>query len=263
MDKPYIVCHMETSLDGKIMGKFLWIPETNTEEDSFFAAAFGKDSPYHFDSIINGRTTVEDNRTFYKKPELKEGATVPEGDYIAPGAALGHYYFAVDSHGRIAWESNTADEGNFQAHVVEVLTERAPDTYKAFLREKGISYLICGKETVDLPLLADKMKNILHVKELMLGGGGTLNWSFIQAGLVDEVSQVIAPAADGNTSTQTLFMAKEGFSKDQPVVFTPIDVKIMKDNAVWIRWKVGKKNTYDFDNDPDYKAVKQLTTLHS
>ena len=28
-ERPYIFCHMETSLDGKIMGKYLWIEETN------------------------------------------------------------------------------------------------------------------------------------------------------------------------------------------------------------------------------------------
>ena len=26
MERPYIICHMETSLDGKIMGKYLWLP---------------------------------------------------------------------------------------------------------------------------------------------------------------------------------------------------------------------------------------------
>lgn len=35
-NRPHIFCHMETSLDGKIMGKYLWIEETNAEEDSFY-----------------------------------------------------------------------------------------------------------------------------------------------------------------------------------------------------------------------------------
>lgn len=29
MNKPYIVCHMETSVDGKIMGKYLWLPQSS------------------------------------------------------------------------------------------------------------------------------------------------------------------------------------------------------------------------------------------
>lgn len=41
-ERPYIFCHMETSLDGKIMGKYLWIEETNAEEDSFYALFAGE-----------------------------------------------------------------------------------------------------------------------------------------------------------------------------------------------------------------------------
>ena len=32
-ERPYIFCHMETSLDGKIMGKYLWIEETKGREN--------------------------------------------------------------------------------------------------------------------------------------------------------------------------------------------------------------------------------------
>ena len=28
-ERPYIFCHMETSLDGKIMGKYLWMGREN------------------------------------------------------------------------------------------------------------------------------------------------------------------------------------------------------------------------------------------
>lgn len=254
---------METSLDGKIMGKYLWIPETNTADDSFFAVAYGPKAEYTFQAVIEGRTTVDDNITCYEKPPVDEtAAPVPEGDFLAPGASLGRFFLAVDGSGLLAWKKNTADEGGITAHVVEVITERASNGYKDFLRKMGISYLICGKDHVDLPLLCRKVKTLLHVESMLLGGGAVLNWSFIQAGLVDEVSQVIAAAADGNPSTQTLFMAKPGITTDQPVVFQPLSVRIMKDNAVWIRWKVGAKNTYDFDNDPDYKAVQELIRTH-
>ena len=62
---------------------------------------------------------------------------------------------------------------------------------------------------------------------MMLGGGGTINWSFIQQGLADELSLVIAPAADGNSTTQTLFMAKDGISDEQPVVFKVKGARLM------------------------------------
>ena len=257
MERPYIICHMETSLDGKIMGKYLWLPGPEGVEDSFYAAG----QKYHSQAVIMGRTTIDDNRTFYQKPELDEkAAPVPEGDFLAD--RTGPFLIAVDGRGKLAWEENRAEENGRSMHVVEILTASASNAYKDFLRRKGISYLLCGQDRVDLALACQKIKNDLHVDTMILGGGGVLNWSFLQAGLVDEVSQVIAPAADGSTKTQTLFMAREGISGDQPIRFQPLSAEIMKDGAVWIRWKTGEKSIFDFDSDPDYRAVQEMIRSH-
>ena len=61
MERPYIICHMETSLDGKIMGKYLWLPGRRCE-DSFYAVQ----RKFNFQAIIMGRTTIDDNRTCTK-----------------------------------------------------------------------------------------------------------------------------------------------------------------------------------------------------
>ena len=66
-ERPYIFCHMETSLDGKIMGKYLWIDETNAEDDSFYALFAGENAMYKPQALLNGRITVEDNFTFYRQ----------------------------------------------------------------------------------------------------------------------------------------------------------------------------------------------------
>lgn len=263
MERPYIFCHMETSPDGKIMGKYLWLPEAVDEGDSFDAIIHGKNAQYQYEALILGRTTIDDNYTYYAAPDVDEkAAVVPNGDYLADGASLGQYLIAVDSHGKLAWQDNVMDDGDKKAHVVAILTEATPNAYKDFLRRKGISYLLCGKEHVDLALACEKIKTLLHVKTMMLGGGAVLNWSFMQAGLVDELSQVITPAADGSTETQTLFMTKPGVTTDQPIKFKPLSVKIMADGAVWIRWKVGEKSTFDFDNDPDFKEVMDMIKAH-
>lgn len=79
MERPYIICHMETSLDGKIMGKYLWLPGPEGVEDSFYAVQ----RKFNFQAIIMGRTTIDDNRTLYKKPEIYENAVpLPEGDFL-------------------------------------------------------------------------------------------------------------------------------------------------------------------------------------
>jgi len=72
----------------------------------------------------------------------------------------------------------------------------------------------------------------------MIGGGGVLNWSYLQKGLVDEVSIIMAPLADGTPDMQTLFMAKEPLSSVQAIGFTPIEVKIIEEGTIWLRFKV-------------------------
>lgn len=122
--------------------------------------------------------------------------------------------------------------------MLEVLTGRASNAYKAFLRERGISYIIAGGESLDYALALRKLKEQFGIETLMLGGGAVLNWSFIQAGMCDELSVVIAPAADGSTQTQTLFMAKEGLSDDTPVGFELAEARAMDGSSVWLRYQV-------------------------
>lgn len=86
-------------------------------------------------------------------------------------------------------------------------------------------------------LLLTKLKALFGIETLMLGGGGVLNWSFIQAGYCDEVSILMAPAADGSRDTQTLFMTKEGLTADAAQGFRLIDVKALGSGTVWLRYK--------------------------
>ena len=239
MDRPFIFCHMMTSLDGKITGNYMETPESGPAGDSFYEIAFGKNRAYQHQGWLSGRVTTDDNFTFYKAPELEINApAVPEGDFVAKKADM--YYVSIDPSGRLGWESNTLTYGATTAHVLEVLTGRAANGYKAFLRKLGISYIIAGEETLDYGLALSRLKALFGIETLMLGGGGTLNWSFIQAGMCDEVSLVIAPCADGSTKTQTLFQVRDGLSTDAPVGFTLKSAEALAGSAVWLRYTVNK-----------------------
>ena len=45
MNRPYVFCHMLTSLDGKIMGSYMETPEGEQAGEVFYDIAFGK-NPY-------------------------------------------------------------------------------------------------------------------------------------------------------------------------------------------------------------------------
>lgn len=79
------------------------------------------------------------------------------------------------------------------------------------------------------------MGNYMNTPE---GSGAALNWSFIQAGMCDEVSVVIAAVADGSPTTQTLFMAREGLSDETPVRFDLQSAEVRNGGSVWLRYRV-------------------------
>lgn len=237
MNRPYIFCHMMTSLDGKIMGNYMETPEGAAAGDVFYNLSFGKNPYYKHQGWLSGRITTDDNFTFYEKPDLDENAAkVPEGDYIAKKTDM--YYVSIDPSGRLGWKSSTLTYIDTTAHVIEVLTEKATNAYKAFLRRLGIPYIIAGNDSLDYEQTLSKLKEQFGIENLMLGGGAALNWSFIQAGMCDEVSVVIAAVADGSVKTQTLFMTREGLSDDTPVGFKLQEAKVMDGNSIWLRYLV-------------------------
>ena len=214
--------------------------ESEIAGDVFYDIAFGKNPYYKHQGWLSGRVTTDDNFTFYEKPELDgNAALVPDGDFIANPDA-GMYYVSVDPSGKLGWKSCELTYIDTHAHVLEVLTQKAGNAYKAFLRKLGISYIIAGADSLDYALAMKKLKELFHIDTLMLGGGGVLNWSFMQAGMCDEVSIVIAPAADGSAETPALFAAKNGLAENRPVGFELQSAEVKDGGSVWLRYLIKK-----------------------
>lgn len=235
MNRPYIVCHMMTALDGKITGHFMRSEAANIVGEEYERT----NESYNPEAWLCGRVTTDENFTFYRKPELDENApTVPEGDYVAVKGAKMHYV-SVDPSGKIGWTSNTLNYANRPAaHIIEVLTERATNAYRSFLRKNEISYIIAGKDKLDCTIAVEKLKELFGVETLMVSGGGFINWSFLDAGVVDELSLVIAPVADGETDTVTLFEKADYLPEKAPVSFKLKKVEALKGDGIWLRYSV-------------------------
>ena len=81
-----------------------------------------------------------------------------------------------------------------------MLTEQVSNNYLSYLRGLDILYIFAGEQQIDCKLLLHKLKTLFGIQKLMISGGGLTNWSFIQENLIDELSLVIAPVADGGLS---------------------------------------------------------------
>lgn len=239
MKKPYVIIHTLTSLEGKINS--IDVPEFHSAALQYEQLALHADQQVlNIQGYMNGRVTTDDNTTFYHKPDINEAAAkVAEGDFIAEANAS-MYYISIDPTGRLGWQENYVDYGSIKSHIISVLTEKAINGYKDLLRRLNISYIIAGKQELDNALVLDKLATLFGLERIMIGGGGILNWSYLQSGLVDEVSILLAPIADASTDAPRLFAAKEPFSSVEPHSFSLISVQPLKDSSVWLRYRVNK-----------------------
>ena len=97
MDRPYIICHMVTALDGKITGPYMDTPEAENASEEYERI----NQFYHPQAWVNGRVTVDENFTFH----MPDNAPVlPKEDFVAQRAES--YIVAIDPSGRLGWENN-------------------------------------------------------------------------------------------------------------------------------------------------------------
>lgn len=123
-----------------------------------------------------------------------------------------------------------------KAHVIETLTEQVPEDYLAYLRQRGVSYVVAGKEQLDCARLLHELKTRFGIERLMIAGGGYVNGSFLQAGMIDEVSIVLAPVADGNTRSVSAFENHDFLTTQAAVGLTLLEVQRIDGDGLWLRY---------------------------
>ena len=225
--RPYVICHMLASVDGRIVtsGWFL-SPEGRTEYERTAAT-------YRADAWLCGRITMA---AFAKgtAPDVPSVSSVlTKSDFVAPHHGP-PYAIAVDPHGKLYWHTNAIDGD----HVIAVLTEQVAPEYLTFLQAQGVSYLFAGARTIDLSTALTKLNAIFQIKTLLLEGGGKINGAMLRAGLIDELSLLIAPIADGTTGTPTLFdTASDMASRHTAVRLTLHAVEQRADGILWVRYR--------------------------
>jgi 2,5-diamino-6-(ribosylamino)-4(3H)-pyrimidinone 5'-phosphate reductase len=228
--RPRVICHMAVSLDGRIVVSG-WSAAVASAVRRQYEEVHASYEP---DAWICGRVTMEPFAGALR-PEAEvarehEGGAARE-DFSAPGE-FESFAFAIDPSGRLAWETNDIDGD----HVVAILSERVSDEYLAFLRARGVSYLLAGERDVDLPLAMEKIGSRFGVKILMLEGGGRINGGLLTAGLIDEVSVLVAPTVDGRVGAPALFdLSGDGAA---PARLALEHMEQRADDVLWLRYRV-------------------------
>jgi 2,5-diamino-6-(ribosylamino)-4(3H)-pyrimidinone 5'-phosphate reductase len=223
--KPYIICHMLSSVDGKIDGNALGAVIGESEYEVTGAKLEG-------DAWICGRTTMQQH--FAEDEPFVSASNTPAGKQpVFVARRADSYAISVDTLGKLRWSSGDLDGD----HLICVVSERVPADYLAMLREKGISYIVAGESSVDLTEAVDQLGKHFGIHTLLLEGGGHLNGAFLQADLVDEISVLVVPGIDGRREIPSVF---DGVNPARNTA-VPLKLKSVERRAndtLWIRYTV-------------------------
>ena len=98
---------------------------------------------------------------------------------------------------------------------------------------------------MDLSAALEKLAATFGVRTLLLEGGGRINGAMLRDGLVDEVSLLVAPVADGAVGTPSLFDVDgrgRGHTSRHSARRLALDtVERRADDVLWLRYRVGPR----------------------
>ncbi len=227
--KPHVICHMVSSLDGRILPS-RWRPK-GAHEAGLFERLHDQ---LQGDAWLVGRVT---GREFAKAEAYpaRTDRTYPREPWFArrdPAA----YGIVLDAHAKIAW--GRSDIGGDP--IVAVLTEQVSDAHLAGLRGDGVSYIFAGERDLDLQLALAILNRELGVKRLLIEGGGVTNGAFLRAGLIDEISLAISPVVDGAKGAPSVFDSRNEDAGAPAALrsMTLAHTEVLAGGAVWLRYKL-------------------------
>jgi riboflavin biosynthesis pyrimidine reductase len=155
---------------------------------------------------------------------------MPRRDFIVTPDAES-YAIAIDPSGKLMWKSNAIDG----EPVITILSQRVSDDYLAFLQSRGVSYLFGGRTQIVLRPVLSRLRRKFGIRRLLLEGGGKINGAFLAANLIDELSVLLAPVADGGIGTPTLFDAVRG--KGVARALRLISATRLSGDVIWLRYR--------------------------
>ncbi len=223
MQKPYIICHMMTSLDGRIdcamTSKLRGVADYYTTLDEI-----------NVPTTVSGRVTAQLEMSEPGEYVSDNNEIYGQEGFSKKVSAKG-YEVIIDTKGRLLWP----DASGMDKPYLIVTSENVTKEYLSYLDGQNISWIVCGKEKVDLVKAAYILSEQFNVERMGIVGGPKINTAFLEAGLLDEISILIGAGIDGRGGMPAVFDGLDMSADVTPLKL--IDVKKFDSDAVWLRYK--------------------------
>lgn len=232
--RPHIICHMGTSIDGRLHPSRFTKPAAGIAADVLRAHYEKIHDGFNADGWIIGRVTMNEMAKGNER-QIKDPPKLPREPHLGnrDGRKLA---VGIDPSGRVHFGKDNVGGD----HAVAVLGEQVSDAHLAELREDGASYIFAGRQGDDLAGAMAQLAALFGAKTLLLEGGGGINGAFLKHGLIDEFSTLIFPAVDGVAGSQCI-VDYHGPDGDRPGAGQSLRLthcETLEGGMVWLRHTV-------------------------
>ena len=224
--KPLVICHMVASVDGRILLD-RWHPPIQD------AGVFERlHNELGCDAWLVGRVTGQEFAS-RDTPYPPATGTSPGRQHWFARQDADAWGVVLDAEGKIVWGR---DEVGGDPLLV-VLTRAVPDSHLAGLRQDGVSYIFAGEREIDLAAALETLNRELGIRRLLLEGGGAANGALLRAGLIDELSLILAPVVEGVPGGPAVFDIH-----GQPDALNAMGMalehcQVLEGGLVWLRYR--------------------------
>ena len=224
MNRPYYICYMIMSLDGRIDCP---MTEHLTGSDDYYSVLDSLETPSH----ISGRVTAEIELAKPGKFISKTNKAIGETSFKKNSESKG-YDIICDTKGSLLWDGKAQEE----QPLLILTSENAKEDYLSYLDSLGISWIACGKDHIDFNKASEILYEEFKVKRASILGGGHINAGFLENHLIDEVVMIIGSGIDGRENQVSVF---DGLKDDYPLTQLKLtDVSKLPSDAILLKYKV-------------------------
>lgn len=223
MNKPHIICYMMTSINGRIDSAMT--SKLNGVEDYYKEL-----DELNIPSTLSGRITAQLELALPGEYIAKDIAK-EDHDCFSKKIDSAGYDIIVDTKGRLLWNN----DNNYEKPHIIITSQKVTKEYLSYLDSKNISWIVAGKDNIDLAKASEILFEKFNVKRLGIVGGPKINTAFLKDNLLDEIVLLIGAGIDTRIGYPTLF---DGLDENSDVIPLQLNkVKSFESGAVMISYK--------------------------
>jgi len=142
-----------------------------------------------------------------------------------------------DSRGRIRMWRWILAQPYWRAGVA-LCSSSTPREHMAYLERSGVDRITAGEDHVDLKAALAELRRRHGVERVRADSGGKLNGLLLRAGLVDEVSLLVAPVLMGDDASRSFLSAPALVSAGGYAGLKLAHLERLAGDNLWLRYEV-------------------------